>query len=273
MRPHMLQRVSPAASNIVADTERTSATRRGVQARRVRTSEDIRQFFDGIAASYVDRHGAAAELLRYRCDVLNRMLGVCSDDTLLEVACGTGDHLLALAGAARRAIGIDFSPAMVCRASEKASTFTGTDIDLRVDDATTLATLDDDSVDLAFCVGALEHVPDKQAAFAAVHRVPRRGGRFVSLTVNGAYLWHRHIAPLLRYGTRHLESDRFLERSELLQLAVRAGFSRIDVGYWSFIPADDMPRGLSSLLTVADSVGRALGLSSLRGGLRIAAEA
>lgn len=251
--------------------------RRGVRAHHVRNVEDIRGFFDRIAGSYADRHGPAESLLAYRCAILKRALRAVPGGTLLEVGCGTGDHLLALAEGARRAIGVDFSPAMIRRASLRRPANTGSDdeanVEFLVDDATTLESLDDGTVDAAFCVGALEHVPDKAAVFASVRRVLRRGGRFVCLTVNGEYLWHRRVARLLRYGNRHLSSDRFLGRLECSELALQAGFSRVEVGYWSFVPAGDMPGSFAALFSLLDSIGRALGMGSLRGGLEIRAEA
>ena len=79
------------------------------------------------------------------------------------------------------------------------------------------------------------------------------------------------LAPLLGFETKHLSTDKFLTRSELVHLLTEAGFQRIQVGYWTFIPKGDMPWIMWSVLRGLDALGRLFRLSSLRGGLWVCA--
>jgi ubiquinone/menaquinone biosynthesis C-methylase UbiE len=60
-----------------------------------------------------------------------------------------------------------------------------------VDLAEQLGSVADASIDVAFSVGALEHMLDKGHVIANVFRVLRPGGRFICLTPTGHYPWYR----------------------------------------------------------------------------------
>jgi 2-polyprenyl-6-hydroxyphenyl methylase/3-demethylubiquinone-9 3-methyltransferase len=140
-----------------------------------------------------------------------------------------------------------------------------------VDDAEELRRIPDQSIDLAICIGAFEHMLDKRAVLASIHRVLKFGGRFFCLTLNADYVWYRTIAPLLGYATKHLSSDRMLTRGEFSALLDEAGFSRNQCVGWTFIPKGDMSAVVALLLTMLDAVGRHARLDSLRGGLALCA--
>jgi 2-polyprenyl-6-hydroxyphenyl methylase/3-demethylubiquinone-9 3-methyltransferase len=106
---------------------------------------------------------------------------------------------------------------------------------------------------------------------ANIYRVLKFGGRFVCLTLHGNYVWYRALAPLLGFATKHLSSDRMLNREELLVLLQRAGFRNIQFVPWTFVPKGDVPATLALLLTVLDSIGAHARLNSLRGGLSVCA--
>jgi len=129
----------------------------------------------------------------------------------------------------------------------------------------------DQSVDLAICIGAFEHMLDKRAVLASIYRVLKFGGRFFCLTPDADYVWYRRIAPVLGFATKHLSSDRLLIRDEFSALLDRAGFRRIRSAPWTFIPRGDVPSIVALLLTVLDAIGRHARLDSLRGGLSLCA--
>ena len=232
-----------------------------------RSIEDVRRFFDRFAAENYERHGAPARLLAYRVNLLKRYLRPAPHETVLDVGCGDGLHLFALDGEFGLGIGADLSPAMIDRATGAVPPAAASRYRFVVDDAHTLSTLDEDSIDAAFCVGALEHMPDKPAVFRAVHRVLRPGGRFVCLTPNDAFLWYRTIAPRLDIATEHLETDRRIDAVAARTLLADAGFEDPSVAYWSFVPAGDMPAPLALLGRALDAAGRLILPHHLRGGL------
>lgn len=234
----------------------------------VRRPEDIRAFFDRLAPAYADRHGPPDRLLRYRLQFIDELLADTQRGTLVEIGCGTGLHLLPLAGSFQRAIGTDLSPGMLAVAELLRQAHPeGGRVAFRADPAERLATIGDAVADVVLCVGVLEHLSDQAAAIRQAARVLKPGGAFVGLTPNGDHVWYRWLAPLLGVATRHLSTDRFLGRRDLTGLLGAAGLRVEQLGSWTFVPRGDLPRGWAGVLGVADWAGRGLGLEMLRGGL------
>ena len=75
-------------------------------------------------------------------------------DRVLEIGCGSGETSLALAG--RRATALDYSKSSVALA-RRASEVLGVSLDVRLVDATQKLPFPDESFDLAFQAGLLEH--------------------------------------------------------------------------------------------------------------------
>ncbi|HEX6404885.1 MAG TPA: methyltransferase domain-containing protein [Pseudonocardiaceae bacterium] len=240
--------------------------------RNVRTREDVVRHFDGLAARYHEAHGHAEKLLSYRLGIIRGLLAGTQCGTLLEIGCGTAIHLLALAGQFAHAIGTDLSPEMVNVARRRAEASPYRDrISVRVDPAEELATIQDCSINVVLCVGALEHMLDKNRVVRRVHRVLKPGGMFVVLTPNGGYCWYRHLAPALGLNVRHLSTDRFLTAGELEGLLSGAGLQIVARRYWRFVPQGDLPGGWGPVLRVLDWCGERAGIGYLRGGIAVAA--
>jgi ubiquinone/menaquinone biosynthesis C-methylase UbiE len=191
---------------------------------------------------------------------------------VLDLGCGNGHHLLALGPEVACGIGIDVSPGMIelARARLRSSPCRA-NLNFEVDNAEELKEIADESVDLAICIGAFEHMLDKRAVLASIYRVLKFGGRFFCLAPHADYVWYRTIAPLLGFATKHLSSDRMLTHDEFSALLDQAGFRRIRSAPWTFIPKGDMPALIALLLTVLDAIGRHARLDSLRGGLALCA--
>ena len=232
----------------------------------VRDHQDIQLHFDAAAPDYAEQHGNPSRLLRYRLALIRRYACFQPEATVLEVGCGNGMHLRMLADSFAHGIGIDLSPAMLDVARQQDSPW-ARKLDFRIDKGEQLHSVSNASIDVAFCVGALEHMLDKAAVIRSVFRVLKPGGRFVCLTPNGDYIWYRFLAPLGKLDTTHLSTDRFLSSQELQQLFREAGFDIMDKGYWTFIPRGDMHPCLAGLLQGLDWIGRLTRLATLRGGV------
>jgi SAM-dependent methyltransferase len=238
----------------------------------VNSIAEVKAFFDKCAEAYSEQHGNPKRLLNYRIALIKEHAKPANDDTVLDIGCGKGLHLLALADDIGRGIGIDLSPAMIKRAQGSLRNSRWQDkLTFLSDNGEKLDALAEESVDLVICVGALEHMLDKSSVLASAYRILKSGGRFFCLTVHGGYFWYRSLAPLLRLETRHLSTDRFLEKAELTGMLKKAGFRRIESGYWTFIPKGDMPLILNFVCQGLDIIGRSFGLNSLRGGLWVCA--
>lgn len=233
---------------------------------------DVRGFFDRSAPTYTEQHGPARRLLEYRLRLLRRLADLNGDEIVLEIGCGDGQHIVALADEMARGIGVDISQKMV-DAARRMATEKGVlhRLDFAADLGEELATVDDGSIDVAFCVGSLEHMLDHAAVAESVRRVLRPGGRFVGLTPNGGYLWYRRLAPLFGLATRHLSTDRFLEQREIGRFLHRAGFTDVGFDHWTFIPRGDMHEVLAGALALLDRAGSLAGIGAWRGGLQFTA--
>jgi SAM-dependent methyltransferase len=238
-----------------------------LQTRPAQSHADVAAFFDGCAPGYADQHGDAGRLLRYRLSLLREAARLGPEDAVLEIGCGTGFHLLALAEEYGKGLGVDLSAAMIEEARRRLGLY-GHKVAFAVDAAERLATVADASVDVVLAVGALEHVLGQAAAVRSAFRVLKPGGRFVCLTLNGGGLWYRWLAPALGIDTRQLSTDHYLSRRELAQLLRGAGFAAVEIGTWTFIQRGDMPPALAALMAGLDRAGAALGAGFLRGGLR-----
>ena len=238
----------------------------------IRTPADVVRHFDGLAQHYCDAHGPAERLLSYRLEVIRWFLAGAQRGTLLEIGCGTAIHLLSLAEEFACAIGTDLSPEMVALARRRAESSPCSDCtSIRVDPAEELATIEDRSIHVVLCVGALEHMLDQARVVHQVHRVLKPGGMFIGLTPNGDYCWYRHLAPVLGLDTRHLSTDHFLTAGELEGLLSGAGLEIVGRRHWRFVPQGDLPGGWGLVLRVLDVCGERAGIGYLRGGIAVAA--
>jgi len=234
----------------------------------VQSTADIRKFFDAAAADYQEQHGSSRRLLQYRLDLITRFACFRTDDTVLEIGCGPGNHLLPLSHLFGSAIGTDLSQKMVETARERARQFPQEkEIRFAVENGEELLSIADSSVTLVFCVGAFEHMVNKSAVLKNVFRVLKPGGRLLCLTPNGGYVWYRRLAPLLGLHTVRLSTDHFVSRDEVKNLLQKSGFSNPTFNWWTFVPKGDMPAWCGLLLHGLDWTGRIVGIPSWRGGL------
>jgi len=246
---------------------------RGVVTTPAHSTGDIRTFFDQCAATgSPEQHGHPQWLLEYRLSLVRSRARPRPADVVLDVGCGNGHHLLALGPEVALGIGIDVSPGMIELARARLCSSPGrANLTFEVDDAEQLKAIPDESIDLAICIGAFEHMLDKRAVLASIYRVLKFGGRFFCLATHADYVWYRTIAPLLGFATKHLSSDRLLTHGEFYALLDQAGFRRIRSAPWTFIPKGDVPARVALLLTVLDAIGRHARLDFLRGGLSVCA--
>jgi ubiquinone/menaquinone biosynthesis C-methylase UbiE len=246
---------------------------RGVATTPSYDTTDIRSFFDQCASTgSPEQHGHPQRLLEYRLRLVRSLARPRPTDVVLDLGCGNGHHLLAIAPEVARGIGIDISPGMIdlARARLQSSPCI-TNLAFEVDDAKALKGIADQSIDLAICIGAFEHMFEKRAVLASIYRVLKFGGRFCCLTPDADYVWYRTLAPRWGFATKHLSSDRLVTRDHFSALLDQTGFRRIRAAPWTFIPKGDVPALIGLLLTVLEAIGRHARLDSLRGGLSLCA--
>ena len=193
--------------------------------------------FDEIAP----RYDLLNRLLTFRLDTRWRRravaaLGLQQGETVIDVACGTGDLCNELASAGLRPVGVDFSAGMLAAATTAAPLLRSDALRLGLRDA---------SLDGATCGFALRNFAGLEPFFAELARVLRPGARVALLEVSepanpplraGHHMYFGKVVPavgsLLSSGTayRYLpESVAYLPEPPVLaaQLA-KAGFHNTD---------------------------------------------
>lgn len=225
---------------------------------------DLRDFFNKLASDPAERHGPADTLLQHRLRILARHAQFSPSDVVLDIGCGDGKHLRALTDQIGRGIGIDLAPQMIATARQHAG---HPDLSFHVDDAEDLSTVPASSVDKVICVGVLEHALHPGRVLEQAAQVLKPTGRFVALTLNGAYWWYR-LADRLKLPTRHLSSDQRLRPDESRRLLRESGMTP-DLGFWTFIPSGDLPLPIPLLCRLLDPIGHRASAATFKGGLRL----
>ncbi len=171
------------------------------------SGERLRRYWDKSAKSY-DGEMALFE----RVLLADGRKWACSQASgdVLEVAIGTGRNLPFYRSDVRLT-GVEFSPAMLDIARERASAL-DRQVDLRLGDAQALD-LPDATFDTVLCTLSLCAIPDERRAIAEMKRVLRPGGRLVLVDhVAGSPAWVRAIQWLLELITIPLGREHFRRR-------------------------------------------------------------
>jgi SAM-dependent methyltransferase len=173
---------------------------------------ESRAFFAIRAAGWDAKFGD--DLPAYRKAVEHA--GLRAGDLALDVGCGTGRALPALAaavGPAGRVIGLDLTPDMLVAARAAGR---GDYADLILADARRLPVADA-AADAIFAAGLVQHLPDPAAGLAELARVTRRGGRLLIFHPSG------RAALAARHG-RAVRPDEPLNEPNLGPLLAAAGW-------------------------------------------------
>jgi ubiquinone/menaquinone biosynthesis C-methylase UbiE len=158
----------------------------------MRQSGRVTGSFSGTTASYYAkyRRGYPDEFVTAVVDRLH--LG--SDETVIDLGCGTGLLTVALAGKVRLVVGVDPEPDMLAEARRATESATGSDIVwvLGSDaDLSSLAALRGEGGWGAVTVGQALHFMDRPRLFGRARQVLRPGGGLVIIS-NGIPTWQQN---------------------------------------------------------------------------------
>ena len=163
-------------------------------------------------------------------DVISRHLGDPREQTLLDVGCGPGVTDSFLTDHVGRLIGVDSSTEVLQEAAARNPA-----VEYREDDGRHLGVADG-SVDVAFAICVLHHVPPPdRAAFAAQLAVAVRPGGLVAI------FEHNPLNPLTRVAVSRCEFDEgvsLLRAGEVVRLLRGAHLQLLERRYLQFTPID-----------------------------------
>jgi len=173
--------------------------------------------YDAIAPRYACHRGA----LDFAVDVLRRLHGQSPGGPVLEVGCGTGDYVTAIAKTGScKGFGMDPSRQMLERAPiyERISYLQGRAASLP---------FADQSIDMIFSVNVVHHLEDIEHYFRESLRIVNPGGIVCTATDSDAIIKRRR--PLSQYwpSTVPVELARYHDIDALRERMAAAGICRI----------------------------------------------
>ena len=192
---------------------------------------ETRRFFNAIAPDWAGLRREVLGGLDPAELVTEVMPGTVS--RAVDLGCGPGDLLPALASRAGSVIGVDSSPSMLALAERRTA---GLPVSVRMGELEHLPMADGEADFAVICL-TLHHLPDPAAALAEARRVLAAGGRLVVVDFDA----HDDESMRRRFGDRWLG----FSREKLAQWLGLAGFVLED---WSVRP---LPGGLAALRAVA----------------------
>ena len=176
--------------------------------------ENMKMNYDRMAEAYARSRRANEHVIAE----LRSFHPLSSFSKVLEVGCGTGNHIVALTESTGcTGWGVEPSDGMRQYASAHAGlvVFEGSAENIPCGDAL---------FDLLFSVDVIHHVPDPQKHFQESRRVLRPGGHLCTITDSPEMIWRRE--PLSRYWPSSAEADiaRYPTVDALLRSMGEVGF-------------------------------------------------
>jgi ubiquinone/menaquinone biosynthesis C-methylase UbiE len=197
----------------------------------------------------------------------------------VDLACGPGTFVRALAPRVARAIGVDLTPAMLARARQEAARAGAANLEFACADAGALP-FADASLDIALCGYALHHLLEPFQVIREMARVVRPGGRVavVDLIVpedadSDAYNHVERVRDASHVTTRRAaELQRMFQGAHLRELSAEQHRRQRDFNDWMRVAGHDPGsaiyeeiRGLMESSTNGDTTGYAARVDPVTG--------
>jgi len=182
------------------------------------------------AEGYDQLQGYVADAdLGLGCGLPTEHAGILPGQTILDLGSGAGNDVFvarSLVGDKGRVIGVDMVPEMIERADQNNLKLGHANVEFRLGEIEALP-MSEDEVDVVVSNCVLNLVPDKERAFAEIHRVLRPGGHFCisDIVLEGELPTELAEAAILYAGCVAGAQ----QREQYLATIAGAGFSDIEV--------------------------------------------
>ncbi len=169
-------------------------------------------------------------------------LGAGPGDSVLDVGCGTGNYVAALAAAGFRVTGLDYAPGMLERSRSKIGPAISQVVSLLAADLAAPLPFAEEVFDHAIAISVLQALPDPRMALGEIRRVLRPGGTLVILHVPAPSTQGQALRRTIRQRM-DMMTRRSLGRVAMVVLKTTAESMRL-TRYWT-------PEELTGMLATA----------------------
>jgi SAM-dependent methyltransferase len=136
--------------------------------------------WDASAPGWRKWEGNFIQNLQPLTDLLVRNAGIKPGNSVLDLACGTGEPALTIAkivGPSGKVVGLDIAPGMIAVAKERMAAQGLKNVTFQLNEHDDLPTLQDNSFDAATCRLGLMFMPDPVRMLKSIRRVLKPGGK------------------------------------------------------------------------------------------------
>lgn len=201
--------------------------------------DGMREFYDDLATQWDGRFGktkSSKYFFNKRLRKIKRCLG--SDfNSIMEIGCGTGYHLMRLMKPEHKGMGIDISKKMLQIAKKNQKQyFPNLNLKFKIDNGENLK-LSDNTFDRVIFVGYLNHIQKRHKALTEIRRVLRTGGRLVGLVPNRWCPWYSlRLRKVFANDFGALSRDIEFSPSQIKSMMKKAGFKNVKIYIFNSIP-------------------------------------
>lgn len=204
------------------------------------TEQDVIEFYNGYADTW-DNRFSDNEATRYfferrwKC-FLDLLKDDLSGKKAVELGVGTGVYIDRTSSLFKHILAVDGSEKMLLKLGEKLRARGIKNVDILRANVLNMRDISNDSIDVVYFFGLLEHIINKDGFIEEIKRILRPAGAVVGVTPNASSPWFR-LRKRVRGTGMHCSSDRYYTKSELKKIFTKHGFLPEAIKFWGAVPA------------------------------------
>ncbi len=240
------------------------------------SDSDVIHFYDKYAGNWDQRFGATLStdhFLQKRWKSFEQMLPLEAKRTKgLELGVGTGVYIDKASKLFKCILAIDGSEFMLTELKKKLMAQKILNVEVHQANVLYMPFIPDDSIDVVYFFGLIEHIIDIEVFVSEIRRVLRNNGKVIGITPNGASPWYK-LRKIYRGTGKHCSTDKYYTKKEIKELFNLGGFENTHFSFWGGVPAGVSNVLLFKMLIIIEGLfERVPFLSSFLGGITFSAE-